>query len=166
MKTLVAFYSRTGTTKKVGQDIAKALKCDKEAIVDTVNRMGPIGYIRSGRDSMKRNLTKLKKTKKDPAKYGLVIVGTPIWAWNVSTPVRTYLTENRGKFKKIAFFCTQGGSGSERAFKEMQDIAKKKPLRTLVLTTKQVVEGNYAEQIKKFTAKLKTSRTKKKKSRA
>jgi hypothetical protein len=110
--------------------------------------------MRSGRDAMKKNLTKLKPAKKDPSGYDLVVVGTPVWAWNVSTPVRTYLTENKAKLKKVAFFCTQGGSGSERTFNEMQQICGKAPKATLVLLTKEVVEGNHAEKVKEFAGKL------------
>ena len=96
----------------------------------------------------------ISEIKKDPAKYDLVIVGTPIWAWNVSSPVRTYLTENKGRFRKVAFFCTMGGSGAERAFGEMSGIIRKKPSRTLVLTTNQVVRGDPSKQIKRFTSSM------------
>ena len=54
MKTLVVLYSRTGTTKKVGEEIAAALKADVEEIIDTKKRSGPIGYVQAGRDAMKK----------------------------------------------------------------------------------------------------------------
>ena len=166
MKTLVVFYSRTGTTKKVAEKIARALKCDKEEIKDTVKRSGPVGYMRSGREAAARKLTELKKIKKDPAGYDLVVVGTPIWAWNVSSPVRTYLTKNKSRFKKVAFFCTMGGSGAERAFKEMERLVGKKPSRTLALTTNQVVRGDPSEQIKRFTSGIIKTKARKKRPRS
>lgn len=155
MKTLVAFFSRTGTTKKVAEKIARTLKCDKEEIKDDVKRSGPVGYMRCGREASARMLTTLKKIKKDPAEYDMIVVGTPIWAWNVSSPVRTYLTENKGKFKKVAFFCTMMGSGAEKAFAEMKGLVGKKLAGTLALLTKEVNQGGYEDSIKKFTQKLK-----------
>jgi menaquinone-dependent protoporphyrinogen IX oxidase len=91
MKILVAYYSRTGTTKKVGDAIAEKFNADVEDIKDTVDRSGAKGYLVSGRDAMKRKLTKLEPIKFNPKEYDLVIIGTPIWAWNMSVPIRTYL---------------------------------------------------------------------------
>ena len=154
MKTLVVFYSRTGTTKKVAEAIAQKTGADLEEIKDTVDRNGAMGYLRSGRDAMKKKLTKLEPLLKNPADYDLVVIGTPIWGWNVSAPVRTFITERKDKFKKVAFFCTMGGSGDKNAFSEMEKIIGKKPVATLALTTKEVVSGNISEKIDGFTKSI------------
>ena len=67
MKTLVVFYSRTGTTKKVGENIAKILKCDSEEIFDTKDRMGVVGYMQAGKDAMFKNAEFV-----DVIEYGLL----------------------------------------------------------------------------------------------
>ncbi len=113
MQALVVYYSRTGHTKKVGDELAKALPGDVEEIVDTANRAGPIGWLMSGREGSGKKLAKIQPVKKDPANYDIVVIGTPIWAANMSSPVRTYLTENKAKFKNVAFFCTEGSKGAE-----------------------------------------------------
>jgi flavodoxin len=38
---LVVFYSRTGTTKKVGEALADLLQCDSEELIDTRNAQDP-----------------------------------------------------------------------------------------------------------------------------
>jgi len=48
MKTLVAYYSRTGNTKKVAVEIAKNLKADIDEIIDKKDRSGMIGWIIGG----------------------------------------------------------------------------------------------------------------------
>ncbi len=154
MKALVVYYSRTGKTKIVADELIKALQCDVEEIVDTVNRSGPLGWLNSGRQAGSGALTKLEPVKKDPSQYDLVIIGTPIWARHVSTPVRTYLTENKEKFKNLAFYCTEGSTGSETAFKEMGEIAGKQPKVTLTITTADL-KGGFAEKVKKFAGGLK-----------
>lgn len=154
MKTLVVYYSRTGTTSKIGEIIAGKLGADKEEIKDTVNRSGAVGYVYAGRDAMRRNLTKLEKTILNPADYDLVVVGTPIWAWNVSTPVRTYLTEHKIDFKKIAFFCTMTGNGDINAFKEMSEVVDKQPVDVVAFTTKEVVDSAYEEKMANYISKL------------
>ena len=150
MKTLVVYYSRTETTKKVAEEIASKLDSEVEEIRDTVNRKGIWGWLISGRDGMKRRLTKLYRMEKNPADYDLVIVGTPIWAGNVSAPTRTYLTAFKNKFKKVAFFCTMGGRGDENAFKEMEEVVGQKPIATLALVAKEVSANNYTEEIGEF----------------
>lgn len=163
MKKIVVFYSRTGTTRKAGLEIAKQLGCDSEELLDTKERKGMTGYFRSGRDAMKKRLTKLRPMQNDVSRYDLVIIGTPIWAWNVSAPVRTFIEQKGKKLKKTAFFCTMGGSGADRAFKEMDNMLGKKPLATLALTTKEVQQDSHKKKVQEFTQALKSSRTSKSK---
>ena len=153
MNALVAFYSRTGTTKKVAVEIAGLLKADVDEIIDKKNRKGAVGYMLAGRDATLKKLTKIE-AKKDASKYDLVVVGTPVWAFTVSAPVRTYLTKNKGRLKRVAFFCTEDGSGSQRAFKAMSEICGKTSKAHLVLRTKEVWKGNIKEKIKEFVEKL------------
>jgi len=158
MKILVAFYSRTGTTKKVGEMIAEKIGAEVEEIKDTVERSGAVGYLRSGRDAMKKNLTKLEPLKFDPDQYDLVIIGTPIWGWNVSTPVRTYITGQKEKLveKKVAFFCTMGGSGDKQAFAEMEKIIGLKPAATLALRTVEVAKKDISGEVENFLEGIKS----------
>jgi len=152
MKTLIAFYSRTGTTKKAALEIAKLLKADVDEIIDKKDRSGAMGWLYAGGDATLSKLTEIKKPKKNPGKYDLVVIGTPIWSFNMTPAVRTYISKN--KFKKVAFFCTEGGSGSRRAFKAMHEVSGKNPLAHLVLRTKEVWKGNIKEKIKEFAEKL------------
>ena len=157
MKTLVAFYSRTGTTKKVGDMIAEKIDAEVEEIKDTVERSGTMGYIRSGRDAMKKRLTKLESLKRNLSDYDLIVVGTPIWGWNMSAPVRTFLTEQKDNLKEVAFFCTMGGSGDKQAFAEMEKIIGKKPHGTLAVTTKNAIANNFSETLAKFLEEINRS---------
>jgi flavodoxin len=152
MKTLIVFYSRTGITKKVARTILKELKCDYEEILDIKSRKGILGYLKSGKEAATKKLPEIKKTKRDPSKYDLVIIGTPVWVGTMAGPIRTYISKN--KFKKVAFFCTMQGSVS-RTFDEMEKICGKIPVVTLDLKTKEVKEGNYQDRIEFFINKLK-----------
>ncbi|MDD5530829.1 MAG: flavodoxin [bacterium] len=152
MKILVTFYSRTGNTKKVAETIAGTLKCDIEEIVDMKSRKGAWGWIVSGKDATQKNLTTIGAITKSPDSYDLIIIGTPIWGGKMTPAVRTYLSQNKEKIKSIAFFCTMGGSNAGNAFKDMEDFVGKQPLRTLEISTKEVVQGAYIQKVKDFTA--------------
>lgn len=154
-KILLVYYSRTGITKKVAEEILKSLNCDIEEVVDTKNRAGAIGYIMAGKDATLKSLTQIKETTKNPGDYDMVIIGTPIWAFTMSTPIRTYIEQNKDKFKKVAFFCTQGSSGSDGGFKDMETICGQKPINILELKTKEVAKNEFNEKINSFINEIK-----------
>jgi flavodoxin len=154
MKILIVFYSRTNTTKKIAQELAGQLGADTEEIISVKNYQGPFGYLAAGREATLKKPAKIQPTIKNPADYDLVIIGTPIWSFNVSSPVRAYLKQNKNNFKKAAFFCAMGGSGDKKAFAEMENICGQKPLATLTLLTKEVIENKYLEKLKEFLEKI------------
>lgn len=155
MKILVAFYSRSGKTKKVAEAISDILKCDKEEIFDTKNRKGIPGFLSAGSDANLRRLTAIKEMKNNPSLYDLVIIGTPIWSSNISTPIRTYLSLHKDDFKKVAFFCTRLGSDSKKVFDDMKKLGQKTPLALLALTAREVAKDQYMQKVKEFIKNLK-----------
>lgn len=154
MKTLIVFYSRTGTTKKVAENLAQKLGADVEEIADTVDRSGIVGYMKAGRDAMKKKLTVIGPITKNPADYGLVIIGTPNWGRHMAAAIRTYITQQKDKIKKAAFFCLQGGSGAEKLFLEMEEVLSMKPEATLIILTREVPKSSYSEKMEKFISQL------------
>lgn len=154
-KILIAFYSRTGKTKKITKEIAKNLKSDIDEIKDLKPRMGSANYLIAGKDAILKKLTKIKY-KKDPSKYNLVIIGTPVWSFTMAPAIRTYLKENKGKFKRIALFCTEGSNSSRKTLKNMQRLSKK-PIATYHKNTyyTDIKKSQYKESVKEFCEKIK-----------
>jgi len=72
----------------------------------------------------------------------------------LALPVRSYARLHAAKFKHVAFFCTEGGSGHENAFAELTDICGKKPVAMLVVTEKQLSEPVHSEPLHGFMASL------------
>lgn len=150
MKTLIVFYSRSGNTRKVAEALLNSLKCDIEEILDTQNRSGPVGFLRSGYQASRRKLTVLQDIKNDPSQYDLLIIGTPVWGGNMSTPIRTYIQQNKEKFNNVAFFCTYGNSGQEKTFSEMEGLCGRAPLSTFGVSVKELAKSSYQQKIDQF----------------
>jgi flavodoxin len=150
MKSLVVFYSRTGTTKRIGDALAQLLACDSEELVDTKKRSGPLGFVSAGRDAQAKKLTTLADVKHDPALYDLVILGTPVWGGTLSSAMRTYISANKSKFKRVAFFCTHGGSGNKQLFDEMEALCERRPVDTLAISQGEVKKGAYQDKLRQF----------------
>ena len=150
MKTLVAVYSRTGNTLSVAKKIAKELDANLEIIRDKINRKGILGFLRSGYESVRKKIPPIVEPKYNPKDFDLVIIGTPIWAGSMSSPVRAYILRFRGHFKKVAFFATSAGGGHDKALNEMAELAEAKPLAKIDISLRQLKRDNGEEAIKTF----------------
>lgn len=135
--------------------MAKEIGADLEEITSVKNYSGAMGYLMAGREATLKKSAEIEPIAKNTADYDLVILGTPIWSFNVSSPVRTYLAQNKSNFKNLALFCTMGGSGDKRAFAEIEKICGQKPMAMLSLLTKEVIENKSENKIKEFINKIK-----------
>jgi len=153
MKALVVCYSRTGNTRKLAEAVAAALGAELEAITEPAGRAGFWGYLAAGRDAILKRSTPIGPLAADPAAFELVIVGTPVWAFTMASPVRSFLAGAAGKLKAVAFFCTQGGSGHQRTFREMERLAGRPPRATLVLTEREL-KGDFGPKVGEFAKAL------------
>jgi len=153
-KILVVFYSRSGTTRTIAQALAADLRCDIEEIVTIKSRVGFLGVVSSLIEAMRRQPAAINQTRFNAPSYDLVVIGTPVWAWSVSSPVRAYLMGNEKNLPRVAFFCTLGGRGNESTFAQMQDLAGKAPKATAVFRMDEVAAGRFREHLAKFMRAL------------
>jgi len=151
-KTLVVFYSRSGVTKKVALEISRNLNCEIEEIIDKKKRSGVFGFIRSGFEAIKKKLPEIAQIAKNPENYDLLILGTPVWASNISSPLRTYIVNYKGRFKNVSFFSTQSSSRETKVFAEFEEMCEKKPISILKLREKDVKRNEYAKKIEEYCA--------------
>lgn len=94
----VIYYSRTGRTAQAAKDIAQALNADLMPLHDRVDRSGALGFLKSGMEAMRKDLSHgvQYEAKRALADYDLVIIATPIWAGRCASPIRWFL-ERQGK---------------------------------------------------------------------
>ncbi|WP_372524859.1 flavodoxin family protein [Piscinibacter sp.] len=154
MKALVVYFSRSGHTRQLAKEIAARCGADLEAIREARSREGVWGYCRSLWDALKRGTPPINAAFHKPAGYELVIIGTPVWNFGLAPPVRSYAQQHAKQFKQVAFFCTEGGSGDQRAFDELSRICGKQPVATFALTEKQLPEPAHKEPLRRFVARV------------
>jgi flavodoxin len=122
MKSLVVYYSRSGNTRFVAEQISKEIGGEIEEIIDKKRRKGLLGFVLSGYDATRGRATKIEPIKRSPKDYDLVVVGTPMWNKRITPAVRTYLRDNNFSEKRVALFCTNLGSEPERVFKTLKEL--------------------------------------------
>jgi flavodoxin len=130
-KILVAYFSHSGNTheiadqihKSVGGDIfeiqaVKPYPHDYDACVQQAKQELDSGY----KPALKRKIENIES-------YDVVFMGYPIWWGTIPAPVRTFLWEYDFQGKSIVPFCTHEGSGLGRS---VADISKLCPKSTLL----------------------------------
>ena len=124
-KVLVAVFSASGVTRKVGQEVARAAGGDFFEIepVEPYTRADLNWTNRKSRSSVEMNdpsaRPEVASKVSDMDRYDTVIVGFPIW-WGVAPRIiETFLESYDFTGKKILPFCTSGGSGVGRSDTEL-----------------------------------------------
>jgi flavodoxin len=154
MRTLVVFYSRSGHTQQVAREIAARCGADLEPIHESRSRRGLWGYLRSSWEALIHAAPPISPSIKDPGRYDLVVIGTPIWNFGLAAPVRAYAQRYSDRFKRVAFFCTEGGSGDARAFAELSRICGQEPVATFALTERQLPKPAHTGPLSEFLEHL------------
>jgi flavodoxin len=149
-RILVVYYSRTGYTRDIAGELAAAVQGDVDRLDDGLDRTGVWGYLRCAREGLKKRTVQLMPPAYDASRYDVVVLGTPVWAGNISSPVRSYVAANRAKLKQVAFFCTQGGSGAEKVFRDLETLCRKSSLATLALSDREINAHTYAQRLERF----------------
>lgn len=118
---LIVYYSLTGKTAALAESLTKSLNAESVRIEDLKPRRGIFGFIRSGFESSTGRLTKIKPmdtlSKAGLADYSGVILMGPIWASNLCSPLRTFLSEygqGIGRYGLI-LTCSDAVSQQEKA---------------------------------------------------
>ena len=153
---LVVYYSRTGVTRKVAEEISKISGWDTEEIVDNKDRSGAVGFIKSGRDAAFKYLTNIGSIGHDVFSYKVIIIGTPVWAFTMSPAVRTFIERCKQFIKNAAAFCTMDGSGGNRAIAHIESLLEKKLLAKLCIDKHDIKSGGYREKAESFVRRINT----------
>jgi Flavodoxins len=157
MKTLVAYFSATGTTGVVATKLAEAINADLYEIApeepytnDDLN----------WRDKNSRSSIEMEDESSRPviggtavedmSQYDLIFLGAPIWWYRFPHIVNTFLESYDFSGKKIILFATSGSSGFGKSADALSVSA---PGAEIV--DGEVIRGEKtAEDLKAFAAKF------------
>lgn len=116
-KTLVAYFSASGTTARVAKDLAQAAGADLYEIKPAVPyTKADLNWMdKSSRSSVemkdKTSRPALADTDAPVAAHDTILLGFPIWWYVAPTIINTFLESYDFSGKKIVLFATSGGSG-------------------------------------------------------
>lgn len=116
-KTLVLFYSQTGATRAVAEELQRQLGCDIDSIVAVNPYDGDYGqtigrWMQEKTDSVK---VEVKPINANLDEYDTIFLGFPIWGGTYALPMASFLADNGLKGKKVVTFATFGSGGIDKA---------------------------------------------------
>ncbi len=118
-KTLVAYFSATGTTKRAAEKLAKEKNAD---LFEIVPAQPYTAADLDWRDKESRSTLEMKDKSSRPAvssklenlaNYDTVWIGFPVWWYTAPTIVNTFIESCDFSGKVLCVFATSGGSGVE-----------------------------------------------------
>ena len=129
-RTLVAFFSASGTTKRAAEEISKLLKCD---IYEIKPKTAYTGNDLDWNKKDSRSTVECKNRKSRPpladknvniSNYDTILVGFPVWWYLAPNVVLTFLESYNFTGKKIVVWGTSWSSGMGKTTEEIRGIVK------------------------------------------
>lgn len=122
MKTCVAYYSRSGNTKKAAEYLAGKLNAKVIALNDQTNYQGVIGFLKGGMRASLGIKAKLDTaTYQEISTFDRIVLATPIWAGKASPAINAVLSNVDFRGKAVYVLTTQAdperkGAETRKAF--------------------------------------------------
>lgn len=128
-KKLVAYFSASGTTRKVAEMIAETAEADLYEIVpkQPYSKADLNWMDKKSRSSVEMSDKKFRPEITDADaqidKYDEIVLGFPIWWYVAPTIINTFLESYDFTGKRIVLFATSGGSGFGNTVSELKPSA-------------------------------------------
>ena len=161
MKTLVVYYTLTGNTEQIAEEVASSLDADVELLEDPRIKKGLPGYLRLAHDTIRKIEATLAPTTYDPGSYDMVVLAGPIWSSKMCSPIIVYGRRQKDRIRNAAFLCTSRSSEPGYADKCLATLAEAigiRPLATLGLGHEEL-RADHSTAVAEFVAALKNSTT-------
>lgn len=107
-RILVAYFSYSGTTQSVAEQLSSRIGADLFEIAPAEEYSSL--YLRSNREIRRGERPELSDAVENMEEYDIVFIGYPVWFHATPAPVNSFLESYDLTDKLIIPFCTSGGS--------------------------------------------------------
>ena len=125
--TLIIYFSKSGTTKKIAEYIASEINAPLHEI--KTEKVYPKNYMMTILESIKEfkkgeRLALTDDVIENFSDYKNIIIGFPIWCFTCPMAVISFIEKYDFTGKKIYPFCTSGGSNCDKAALKIRELCK------------------------------------------
>lgn len=122
---LIAYFSASGTTKEVAENIASENGYDIfEIVPQEIYTPADLDWTdKNSRSTIEMNDRQFRPPMVescDVSGYDTVAIGFPVWWYTAPTIINTFIESVDLKGKTIKVFCTSGGSGVDKCVSDLQ----------------------------------------------
>lgn len=130
-KVLVLYYSQTGTTQAVAEELQKQLGADIERIEAATPYDGDFQATveRGGEELRNGEGPELKPIQANLEDYDVIFIGYPIWFGTYAMPIATLVKEHDFEGKTVVPFCTFGSGGLNTSTEALKKALPKADIR-------------------------------------
>lgn len=161
MKTAIVYYSLTGNCRYAAKMAARRLEADLIGIepLKAYPESGFMKFFVGGKSAVMGERPALKPYDFDAELYERVIFCFPVWAGNVTPPVRTFIEENLSslKGKKLAAILCHSGGGGSKTLEKLKELLEVKELEAEIELTdpRDRPDASKDKVVEEFCIKLK-----------
>ena len=149
-RTLVVFYSYTGTSRELARLLAAQQGWALGEIVELQRRAGAQGTWRCLLDSLLRRRPAIRYQGPDPAGQDMVVLVSPIWAYRLAGPMRSFVAQQAVALGRVAVVSVMGSAGALNAVNEIAGLLGRAPVGSAAFTSREVLDGSYAARLQQF----------------
>lgn len=126
-KSLICYFSATGATKRMAEELSKIINADLFEIkpvkeytsedLDWTNEESRTA-IEKNDESIR---TEIKNKVNNINEYSKIIIGFPVWWYKEPSIIDTFIEENDLSNKEIYVYVTSGGSAVDGSFNHLKE---------------------------------------------
>lgn len=123
MRTLIVYYSLEGNTEFAARRVAESLGAELLRIepIKAYPDSGFKKFFWGGKSAVMQETPALTPYAFDPGAWDRVVFAFPVWAGNVTPPIRTFIRENDLRGLRLAALACQSGAGAEKALGRLRE---------------------------------------------
>lgn len=157
-KVLLVYYSATGHTRAIADEIAAELSAS--VIQISCPSLDQGGFL-----TWRRLLSALTRSRPDiqlssneaVEEFDLVLIGGPVWAAKLATPVSRYIDQVAHRLpSSVGVFISASSSATSVALSQWIASVGKQPVATLCINDDDRVSGQHIARIQEYCVAVKT----------
>jgi flavodoxin len=149
-RTLIVYYSRTGTARLVAELMAAQSGWQLAEVTDEHPRAGFLGDLRCVVETLLGKRARYHYEGPELESFDQVVVLAPIWMGHLASPMRDFLKDQMPLPGHLSVVCVMAARGAFRAVEEIAQITSTIPTPVLALCQRDVLSGLSHEEVAGF----------------
>jgi flavodoxin len=160
-RVLIAYYTRTGTTREVAESLRQMTGWAVGEVCDVQPRAGLMGDLRCVFESLLGRSASYTYQGPAIADFERLVLITPIWLDGLASPARAFLGDHFGgdatcPGRPVSLICVMSRIGAFRAADEITTIVGATPAPVLALSQEDALGGRCRDPLQSFVETIQT----------